>query len=328
MMKTSTRKLLLCALLFYAGSGVALAEQTQVPCTPGMSYWSLLGAVGVDYTNGRLVVNKLYAVCLPQPDRAANSNYAYSPDGGGKFASVVRRADGQVLNTYIWYGENIAGLWELSNYKVLGGEVSIRPLTAGDYVIEFQLEDKPFYRFAFTIDTIPADDPYQPEGARYFIDGPWNDYGNVFYQRNDPKSSLRFTTWVREKVGHESKRATPYEAKIVRMKDNLVLATDAGTLRLLPQWQQADLLFKPVGGDQNSFFKAEEVLSTDGLYRVSVNIDGKPYGTYPFTVQGGKIQLQGRQIREGTDPQIFLLDYLYGGRYPSWWIKREEAASR
>ncbi len=118
----------------------------------------------------------------------------------------------------------------------------------------------------------------------------------------------------------------PYEAKIVRMQDNRVLATDAGTLRLTPQWQQADLLFKSMGGDQNSFFKAEEVLSTDGLYRVSVSIDGKPHGTYSFTVQGGKIQMQGRQIREGTDPQLFLIDYLYGGRYTSWWIKREEAS--
>ena len=324
MMKKSNIPLLLLALLLSAGSGVALGEQPQESCTPGMSYWSLLGAVSVDYFTGRPIVNKLYAVCLPQPLRTDNSNFAYSPDGGGKLASVVRRADGQVLNTFIWYGENIAGLWELSHYKVLGGETSIRPLTAGDYVIEFQLEDKPFYRFPFTIETLPADDPYQPEGMRYFIDGPWNDYGNVFYQRNDPKSSLRFTTWVREKAGHESKRGVPYQAKIVRMEDDRVLATDTGTLRLTPQWQQADLLFKSMVGGPSSSFKAEEVLNTDGLYQVSVSIDNQPYGTYSFTVQGGKIQLQGRQIREGTDPQLFLLDYLYGGRYTSWWLKREQ----
>ena len=328
MMKTRKLKLLFCVLLFCAGSGVALGEQPQVPCTPGMSYWSLLGSVGVGYTDGRLAVNKLYAVCLPQPVDAGDSNYAYSPDGGGKFASVVKRADGQTLNTYHWYGENIAGLWELSHFKVLGGEAAIRPLAAGDYVLEFQLEDKPFYRFPFRIVTEPADDPYQAPGTRYFIDGPWNDYGNVFYQRNDPKSSLRFTTWVREKAGHESKRAVPYEAQIIRLQDNSVVATDTGTLRLSPQWQQTDLLFKTMGGDQNSFFRAEEILRTDGLYRVSVSIDGKPYGTYPFTVERGKIQLQGTQIRERTDPQLFLLDYLYGGRYTSWWIKRDGEADR
>ena len=68
-MRTNGPELLLCALLLCAGTGVALGGQTQGSCTPGISYWSLLGAVGVDYMNGRLVVNRLYAVCLPQPVR-------------------------------------------------------------------------------------------------------------------------------------------------------------------------------------------------------------------------------------------------------------------
>jgi hypothetical protein len=190
--------------------------------------------------------------------------------------------------------------------------------------LEFQIEDKSFYRLPFSIETLPADDPYQPRGTRYFINGPWNDYGNIFYQRNDPKSSLRFTTWVREKTGHEEKRAKPYEATITRVENNQVIATESGTLRLLPQWQQADLLFKSRGGDKSNYFKAEEVLNTDGLYRVSLKIDGKPCGQYSFTVKDGKIAMQGRQLRAGTDPQFYILDYLYGGRYASWWIKRQE----
>jgi hypothetical protein len=323
MIKADKIKLFVFTLLLFACCSIALGEQPQAPCTPGISYWSVMGAVDVDYTSGRLSMNKMYAVCLPQPVRSSNFNYKYSPEGGGKFATVVKRANGQVLNTYVWYVENVAGLWELSHYKVLGGETSVRPLTAGDYVIEFQIEGRPFYRFPFSIETLSADDPYQPAGTRYFINGPWNEYGNVFYQRNDPKSTLRFTVWVREKSGHESKQSTPYEAKIVRVLDNRVLATDTGTFRLAPHWQKADLLFKPAGGDKNSYFRAVEVLGKDGLYRVSVSISGKPYGTYSFTVQGGKIQLQGRQIRKGTDPQLFILDYLYGGRYTSWWIKRD-----
>jgi hypothetical protein len=31
-------------------------------------------------------------------------------------------------------------------------------------------------------------------------------------------------------------------------------------------------------------------------------------------------------VRERTDPQLFILDYLSGGRYTSWWIRREAAA--
>jgi hypothetical protein len=40
-------------------------------------------------------------------------------------------------------------------------------------------------------------------------------------------------------------------------------------------------------------------------------------------VKDGRIQLQGRQVRAGTDPMLFIVDYLSGGRYTSWWLKRE-----
>jgi len=54
-------------------------------------------------------------------------------------------------------------------------------------------------------------------------------------------------------------------------------------------------------------------------------MDGQLYGEYPFTVQDGRIQLQGRQIREKTDPLDYIVDYLSGGRYTSWWIRRTGA---
>lgn len=54
-----------------------------------------------------------------------------------------------------------------------------------------------------------------------------------------------------------------------------------------------------------------------------LTIDGKPYGEYPFAVKSGLIQFQGKQVRETTDPMVYIVDYLSGGRYSSWWIKRE-----
>jgi hypothetical protein len=56
---------------------------------------------------------------------------------------------------------------------------------------------------------------------------------------------------------------------------------------------------------------------------VRLTIDNKLYGTYPFVVKGGRIELQGKQVRDNTDPMIYIVDYLSGGRYTSWWIKRE-----
>ena len=297
--------------------------KTQTPCTPGVSFWKLLDAVGIGYKDGRLALGRLYAVCLPPPGKQSSSNYPYDPDGGGKLSTSIKTADGQTLNTYVWYAESIGGLWELSRYKVLGGYEAVKPLAAGNYVLEFAIEDKPFYRFPISVAVMKSDDPYAPEGNRYFIEGAWNEYGNIYYQRNDPQSSLTFTTWVQDKAGHLNKNSVPYEAKLVNTRDGRVIATDSGNLRLEPRWLKADLNFRPTGGDANSYFKAGDLLREDGRYQVRLTIDNKPYGTYPFVVNSGRIELQGKQIREKTDPMVYIVDYLSGGRYTSWWIKRE-----
>jgi len=292
-------------------------------CTPGITFGSLIGSVRVGFGDGRLQVDKLYAACLPQPARQSRSNFAYEPDDGGQLAMRVKSADGQLLNTYVWYAERIGTIWEMSRYKVVGGYESVKPLTAGDYVLEFAADDKPFQKFAFTVIVMKSDDPYQAAGSRYFIDGAWSEYGNLYFQRNDPQSSLTFTTWVQDRAGRESKRSVPYEIKLARVRTGQVVAEETGTLRLEPRWLTATLNFRSAG-DKNSFFKAGEILGEDGAYRIRLAIDGKPYGDYPFTIKGGRIELQGRQVREGTDPQDYITDHISGGRYTSWWLKREK----
>jgi hypothetical protein len=319
------RKSLAPAVLLLTLLSVQLvhAQPAQAPCTPGVSFWSLLGSVSVGYVDGRVNIDKLYAVCLPAPAKQSTSAYEYDPDAGGRLTTVIKSADGKTLNTYVWYGEKVSGLWELSRYKVLGGYQSIKPLVTGNYLLEFAADDKPFYRFPFSVSEGKNEDPYQPAGTRYFVEGPWNEYGNIFYQRNDPESVLKFTTWVQDKNSKEGSAPTPYELKLVSLKDGKLIGEDSGSFRLEPRWQKADLLLHATGGDKNSYLKAGELLRADGRYAFRMTVGGKPYGNYPFEVKGGKIQFQGKQIREKTDPMIVIVDYLSGGRYSSWWIKRE-----
>lgn len=303
----------------------AHSPTTQKSCTPGVSFWKLLEEVRIGYSDGRLNMGRMYAVCLPAPAKQSTSNYPYDPDGGGKLSTMVKTADGKLLNTYVWYAESIGGLWELSRYKVLGGYEAVQPLAAGNYLLEFAVDDKPFYRFPFSVAVIKSDDPYAPAGNRYFIEGAWNDYGNLYYQRNDPQSILTFTTWVQDKAGHQNKNAVPYDMKLINTRDGRVLAVNDGALRLEPRWGKAALNFRTNGGGANAYFKAGDLLKEDGRYTVRLNINNKPYGEYPFVVKGGRIELQGKQVREKTDPMVYIVDYLSGGRYTSWWIKRESA---
>jgi hypothetical protein len=106
------------------------------------------------------------------------------------------------------------------------------------------------------------------------------------------------------------------------LKTGNLIGEDTGSFLLKPDWQKADLLLRPAG-DKTSFLKAGELLRVDGRYAFRLTVDGKPYGSYPFDVKTGRIQFQGKQIREKTDPMIMIVDYLSGGRYSSWWIKRE-----
>lgn len=303
---------------------VAQAQTTPAPCTtPGISFWKLLETVSIGYADGRLTIGQLYAVCLPTPPNREEARYAYDPDSESKVSTLVKTADGKVLNTYVWYAQSISGLWELSTYKVVGGRQSEKPLPAGNYLLEFALNDKPFTRFPFSVVEVKNDDSYQPAGNRYFIEGAWNDYGNMFYQRNDPQSSLAFTTWVQDKRGNQKETSTVYDLKLINLKDGKAIGEDSGTLRAEPWWLQLKVNFHPVGGDKNTYLKAADLLREDGRYSVRLNIAGKPYGEYPFTVKDSRIQFQGRQIREKTNSMDYIVDYLSGGRYSSWWIKRE-----
>jgi hypothetical protein len=313
--------LLLCA----AFSSVVFAEQKiAAPCTPGISFWSLLGALDVGYADGRLRISKLYAVCLPEPKTPSDSNYAYSPESGGKLTTVIKNAQGEVLNTFVWRAENISGLWELSEYKVLGGVV--KQLDAGNYALEFLADGALFGRFGISVATMPSDDPYAPAGTRYFIDGPWSEYGNVFYQRNDAQSALRFTTWVQDRITQPKEKLVPYEVQLVRVRDNKILGRDKGELHADAQWKPLEVYFHSGDGDASPEVKAGDVLGEDGAYRIRFDMNGK-YVTYSFAVSGGKIQLQGRQL-DATDAPNRIVDYLYGGRYRSWWIPRSDGDAK
>lgn len=302
------------------------SAQTELKaCVPGVTFFSLLESVDVGYVDGRLSIGRLYAVCLPMPARKSTSTYEYDPDVGGKLTTVIKSADGKVLNTYVWYGESISGLWELSNYKVIGGYESVKPLATGNYILEFAAEDKPFYRFPFSIVQGKNEDPYQPAGSRYYIQGAWNEYGNIFYQRNDPESPLRFTTWVQHMRGVDDKAAVPYDLKLINLNGDRLVAQDSGRLNLQPRWLKADLLLRPADASKGSYLKAGELLREDGRYAFRLTLDGKPYGNYVFDVKGGRIQFQGKQIREKTEPMVQIVDHLSGGRYNSWWIKRDPA---
>jgi hypothetical protein len=289
------------ALCLSAACGLACAAwagrvSAQTACAaPRVRVKTLLDGVGVG-PGGHLSLGRLYAVCLPDPARRGETNYAYNPYDGGKLSTVLKSSNGQALNTYVWYAEKIAGLWELSRYEVVGGPKAVKPLAPGSYVLEFAVEDKVFQRFPFSVSTAEGKDVYRPETV-YLLDGPWGDYAELYFPKPD-----RFTqlwVWLRDKENAGPRpREIQYELKLVREADGKTLATDAGALRLEPQWAGLKLSFNPAGVPlRTTEFPASEVLKADGVYRIELSLGGKPYGVYRVAVKGGKFQRDAADAR-------------------------------
>jgi hypothetical protein len=279
---------LLCAVCFCIVLALPSAAQSK-PCEPKVQMSSLLSGVNV---NGPLYIDKLYAKCLPTPAKKSSSNYEYHPYDGGKFSSVLKSANGQTLNTFVWYGENILSLWELSRYEVVGGADSLKKLLPGSYVLEFAVEDKVFQRFPFSVTTRQSSDQFKPE-TLYFLDGPWRDYAQLYSPNVDRFFQLH--VWLRNEdtVLDPKPRAVPFHISLVRDSDKKLLAEDSeGKLNLTNNWQQYTLSFRRPNTAQTKDYsevKLNELLAADGKYRINLTLDGKPSGSYLLNVKGGRI---------------------------------------
>jgi len=284
----------LCGL---ASAGWWTRAPAQTPCSgPRVRMKTLLDGVEVG-ADGRLSLGRLYAVCLPDPARRGETNYAYNPYDGGKLSTVLKSSNGQALNTYVWYAEKIAGLWELGRYEVVGGPRALKPLAPGSYVLEFAVEDKVFQRFPFSVSTAEGKDIYRPQTV-HLLEGAWGDYAELYFPKPDRYTQL--WVWLRDREGGGPRpRSLKYDLKLVREADGQTIAGDSSALRLEPQWAGVKLSFNPPnlppGG--RSEFPANEFLKADGVYRIELALDGKPYGVYRVAVKGGKFQRDAADAR-------------------------------
>lgn len=284
-------------------NGVELTRNPKLP-PPALLYSDLLNATQTSaiWNFGRLQVNgPIRALFLPdfQTDQ---SIYGYNPDSGAKLAHVLRRADETVADLQFYNGQKQqAPYWALHP-----GVPPEEPLAAGDYVMEWYLEGDLFYRFPFTVEVAEGDDVYNPE-ARYFFEGPWDDYAYLYIP--SPTSTPMFSIWLRDKAASPGDwKEHQLNVSVVRGGKEVAYWPNpnggAHPVDLKPWWERLDIALDHPGND---VFYARDL--TDGTYTVTVTMDGATYGTYGFTVAGGKIQHQGRQVRSATDP----LDYIEGG---------------
>ena len=267
-----------------------LTAQPAATCKPVMDTASVLNGVDV---GGALHIDRLYARCLPMPAKKSATAYEYHPYDGGKFSTTLKDAGGRTVNTFVWYGENILSLWEMSRYEIVGGPQALKKLEPGAYTLEFAVEDSVFERFPFTLSTRESGDQFKPE-TLYILDGPWRTQA-LFYAPNVDRF-FQLIVWLRNDGERSGPKRTPvpFTLRLIRERDNKVIATEdqGSSLALTHKWESATLSFRRPDRAQTkdySEFKLSEIVAVDGAYRIELGLAGKPYATYKLQIKNGRI---------------------------------------
>jgi hypothetical protein len=280
---------------------------------PGILYSSLLTGF-ILHPNGNMTMDKVSATFLLQPPPSTKTDRPYNPYDGGKLETVIKSTDGRVVETMKWFARPMNNPFWLLESHLPSPFVKMTP---GTYVAEFMLEGKLFYRFPFSVvKESGGDDPFAAGASdKLVLKGAWEDFGYLHLPQANPSAPLQYKSWFRAPV----KKGVDISVEIVRESDGKKVAeSDPNTSeRLATNWERLTFEMRKPG--LGPAFTGLDLLGADGKYKLVVKIDGKPYGMYPFAVQGGKIQYHPRQRRGEAD----ALTFIEGGN-DAWFVEREK----
>ncbi len=269
---------------------------------PALLYSDLLEATQsqVMWRDGHLQIDgTIRALFLPKFEDPSNS-YAYNNSTGARLAHQLKTADGTLIETNFYSGQRLKNpFWMLHP-----GVPNDHSFGTGEHLLEYFLEGKLFYRFPFTVRVQQGGDEYNPDN-RYFLDGPWADWAYIYVANNNPGSSAQFSIWLRDDQASPGNWGEHHFS--VSFKHNGTLIGEwpgegvESPYQLKPWYDRYGMNIRGVNG---SIYSGD--LLKDGTYDVVVTQDGQSYATYQYEVAGGKFQHQAEQIRESTDPLVYV----------------------
>ena len=253
-------------------------------------------------SNGLLQLSQLRAMGLPR-----------SLDQTRNFKVTYRNSAGKSLAAFTAYAQapNRKRSWLLGNFQAVDdASRNFKFSEAGDYYLEFSAGEQVFDRFSFSI----AKHNRANGSVQFIKNGAWNDLGFLEYDDRDRSPQLTFVFYLRdlqEGTGVRKDNTGKYDAKLVRAKDGKILGWNNkdGRGSIYPQrfWSRQQLQFTDAQKPER--LSVGTVLGQDGEYFIELNFEGKTYGKYTFSVEGGQFkglsQYRGEKI--GSDGTVFWL---------------------
>ncbi len=311
--------IILLAILLTIGVGGSAGADTY---PPGLMFSTLLNGVKMDYKTGEMYLDKVQAVFLPTP--ASTAYYPYNPTDGDELYAVIYDTGRNEIGRFDFYASVLnEPYWLLNSYELTDMRSGEKPangrikLGKGDYNLDFFTAGRHIYNYPFSVDTIASSDPFTP-GDYYFLEGDWSDYGYFYYRDANPENALQWKIWFRNKE-HEPYKDVKIRVEVKRGGSLVCTSRESTTYSLTPDWvrYELDMIFPMEETSGGAYFKAKDLLNTDGDYTMTIKIGDEAYGTWNFKVSGGQFVLKDRARRDTADP----LTFVEGGRDAFWYGK-------
>lgn len=285
--------------------------------SPTLMFSTVLNGVKLNAREGYLKLDNIQAVFLPTPTCKSNSIYKYDPtNGGGLVWADLKDSSGKTVAKFEFTGEDVRDpYWNLSVARCAQCNKGNRmPMTPGSYTLEFNVEGNVFYRFPFSVSTAAPGSSFDG-GNIYFLDGDWEKWAYIYYSNAEADKPLYWKVWLRNKGNTKDEVSSTVDVTVYRGGAPFAKSRGA-TYNLGPEWNRFELdLTEPMQGTSGGrYLKASDLLSTPGSYSLKMIVNGKPYGTWNFTVSGGKLNYAGRTAKQG-------LDRVEGGK-DAWWYSK------
>lgn len=240
-------------------------------------------------SNGRFRLSKLTGYFVPKPTTKTGSQYLDNPDDGAALDAVIRGVDGEtvcIMGAYAMPHDTLA--WRLDSFRDRKTkEMDFQFTKPGDYVLEFQIEGKPFQRVPFSVKKVAGDDPYSNQEL-WQLDGDWSHYGYLHIPNNSPSSSVAFKLWMQA----PEPKSIKGHAKILGPNGKVVGETGLAGFRLQTRWSRHPFNFRTPQGA----LTGDQLFQTPGSYTILLELDGQTR-RFPFRVAGAKIVRQGVSFR-------------------------------